>query len=111
MTNLKESNDSNLIATGFDGNGTISIVPLKDMCEGDSFNVSLPVGTESVILYIGSVTEQCKEVVFHCIDNSIPIKVKYHTGIEPETYEIGSREEAASVLDSIQSKFGGGLNV
>lgn len=110
--NLKELNSSHYIATGLDGRGTIAIVPLEDMCEGNSFNLSLPEGTESVIMYVSSITEQCEEVVFHCIDNSIPVKVKYcnRNGIE-EVYEFGSRGEAASILDSIQGKLGGVVNV
>lgn len=110
--NLKEMNSSHYIATGLDGRGTIAIVPLEDMCEGDMFNLSLPEGTESVILYVSSITEQCEEVIFHCIDNSIHVKVKYcnRNGTEGE-YEFKSRAEVTSILDSIRGRLGGVVNV
>lgn len=112
MINLKELNSSHYIATGLDGRGAIAILPLEDMCEGDRFNLSLPEGTESVILYVSSITEQCEEVIFHCIDNSISIMVKCYNGdgIE-EVYKFESREEAASILDSIRGGLGGVVNV
>lgn len=109
--NLKELNSSHYIATGLDGRGTIAIVPLEDMCEGDSFNLSLPGGTESVILYVSSITEQCREVVFHCIDNSISIMVKCYNGETEGEYEFKSRAEVASILDSIRGRLGGVVNV
>lgn len=110
--NLKEMNSSHYIATGLDGRGVIAILPLEDMCEGDRFNLSLPEGTESVILYVSSITEQCREVVFHCIDNSISIMVKCYNGNGTEgEYEFKSRAEAASILDSIRGRLGGVVNV
>lgn len=74
---LKVSNRTNVLVTGLDGNGTIEMVLLRDMCEGNKFNMSLPSGTASVELYVDRMTEQCKDVIFHCIDNSISITVNY----------------------------------
>lgn len=108
-SNLRILNCGNYIVTGLDGNGTAYLGELKEIYEDDI--VSLPEGTESVTLYVGSMTEQVEEVVLHCIDNSISIIVKYYDEDEvEEVYEFESREEAASILDSIRGRLGGVVN-
>lgn len=109
MKSNKEFNDSNIIVTGLDGHGSVNLCPLKDMFdEGDNFNMSLPEGTESVILYVGYMTDQCQEIVFYCIEKVIPIIVKYH---DPDTDEVVchrflSRKEAKKISKTIQSQIG-----
>nr|DAT51777.1 MAG TPA: hypothetical protein [Caudoviricetes sp.] len=109
---LKVSNRTNVLVTGLDGNGTIEMVLLRDMCEGNKFNMSLPSGTASVELYVDRMTEQCKDVIFHCIDNSISITVNYenYKG-DLVTHQLKSRKEAIAILNEIKTDMDGVIHI
>ena len=121
VTSLK--NSLNTIVTGLDGHGTTSLVFLKDICEemGDicilpiigeirvSFEIklgkALPEDTESVVLYVHNMTDECQAVINYCIRRLIPITVQYHDastgGLVNQVYL--SRKDAKKISKAINS--------